>query len=138
MKIRLLGQRNALGGGVHFAFEMAGSVQAMELAYRVTRRGGTTVSAGLPHPDQWTTARDMATLGRRLAHDFPEQYRYFAAPSFRFRGKTIMTHDHLLATYQGADGIKTGYTDASGFNLVTSAVRGGTRLVGVVLGAGVT
>ena len=92
-------------------------------------------ASGLPHPEQWTTARDMATLGRRLVHDFPEEYRYFGTPSFRFRGKTIMTHDHMLETYQGADGIKTGYTEASGFNLVTSAVRGGVRLVGVVLGA---
>ncbi len=91
-------------------------------------------ASGLPDPEQWTTARDMATLGRRLAHDFPIEYRYFATPSFRFHGRVIPTHDHLLATYQGADGIKTGYTEASGFNLVSSAVRGGTRIVGVVLG----
>ena len=92
-------------------------------------------ASGLPDPSQWTTARDMATLGRRLVHDFPEEYRYFGTPSFRFRGRVINTHDHMLTTYQGADGIKTGYTEASGFNLVTSAVRGGIRLVGVVLGA---
>ncbi len=92
-------------------------------------------ASGLPDPDQWTTARDMATLGRRLVQDFPDEYRYFATPSFRFRGRTILTHDRMLETYPGADGIKTGYTDASGFNLVTSAVRGGVRLVGVVLGA---
>lgn len=120
-----------LGGDEErFAQMMTLRARALGMSRSVFRN-----ASGLPHPDQWTTARDMATLGRRLAHDFPEQYRYFAAPSFRFRGKTIMTHDHLLATYQGADGIKTGYTDASGFNLVTSAVRGGTRLVGVVLGA---
>jgi D-alanyl-D-alanine carboxypeptidase len=92
-------------------------------------------ASGLPDPDQWTTARDMATLGRRLAHDFPAEYRYFATPSFRFHGRVILTHDHLLETYPGADGIKTGYTEASGFNLVSSAVRGGVRIVGVVLGA---
>lgn len=92
-------------------------------------------ASGLPDSNQWTTARDMATLGRRLVHDFPEEYRYFGTPSFRFRGRVINTHDHMLTTYQGADGIKTGYTEASGFNLVTSAVRGGIRLVGVVLGA---
>jgi D-alanyl-D-alanine carboxypeptidase len=92
-------------------------------------------ASGLPDPDQWTTARDMATLGRRLVHDFPAQYRYFSTPSFRFHGRMVMGHDRLLETYPGADGIKTGYTDASGYNLVTSAVRGGVRLVGVVMGA---
>ncbi|MCW3474457.1 D-alanyl-D-alanine carboxypeptidase family protein [Limobrevibacterium gyesilva] len=92
-------------------------------------------ASGLPDPDQWSTARDLATLGRRLVQDFPNEYRYFSTPSFRFRGRTILTHDRMLETYPGADGIKTGYTDASGFNLVTSAVRGNVRLIGVVLGA---
>ena len=92
-------------------------------------------ASGLPDPDQWSTAYDMALLGRHLVQDFPIEYRYFSTPSFRFRGKPIMSHDRMLTTYPGADGIKTGYTEASGFNLVTSAVRGNVRLIGVVLGA---
>jgi D-alanyl-D-alanine carboxypeptidase len=70
-----------------------------------------------------------------LLQDFPTEYGYFKTTSFRFRGRTILGHDHLLASYPGADGIKTGYTDASGFNLVTSAVHSNTRLIGVILGA---
>ncbi len=92
-------------------------------------------ASGLPDPEQVTTARDLAVLARHLVQDFPAQYRYFSTPSFRFHGQTIMNHDHLLQTYPGADGIKTGYTEASGFNLVTSAVRGDVRLIGVVMGA---
>ncbi len=111
--------------------------QMMTLRARALGMAGSTFrnASGLPDPDQWTTARDMATLGRRLAHDFPAEYRYFSTPSFRFHGRLIPSHDHLLETYPGADGIKTGYTEASGFNLVSSAVRGGVRIVGVVLGA---
>ena len=92
-------------------------------------------ASGLPDPEQWSTPHDMALLARHLVHDFPNEYRYFSTPSFRFRGRIILSHDHMLETYPGADGIKTGYTEASGFNLVTSAVRGKVRLIGVVLGA---
>jgi D-alanyl-D-alanine carboxypeptidase len=95
-----------------------------------------TNASGLPDPDQWTTARDLAVLSRRLINDFPGYYRYFSTPSFAWHRQIIMNHDNLLRTYPGADGLKTGYTDASGHNLVTSAVRGGVRLIGVVLGAG--
>ena len=91
-------------------------------------------ASGLPDPDQWTTARDMALLGRRLLADFPAFYGYFSTPTFVFHGRTIRNHDRLLETYPGTDGFKTGYTRDSGFNLVTSASRGGVRLVGVVLG----
>lgn len=92
-------------------------------------------ASGLPDPEQVTTARDMATLGRRLATDFPTEYRYFSTPSFTWHGRTISNHDNLLRSYPGADGIKTGYIDSSGHNLVSSAMRGGVRLVGVVFGA---
>jgi D-alanyl-D-alanine carboxypeptidase len=92
-------------------------------------------ASGLPDPEQVTTARDLAVLARHLVQDFPAQYAYFSTPSFRFHGQVILNHDHLLQSYPGADGIKTGYTEASGFNLVTSAVRGDVRLIGVVLGA---
>ena len=75
-------------------------------------------------------------LARRLVSDFPNNYRYFSTPSFTFQGRTIFNHDGMLRSYPGADGMKTGYTEAAGHNLVTSAVRGGVRLIGVVLGAG--
>jgi D-alanyl-D-alanine carboxypeptidase len=94
-----------------------------------------TNASGLPDPDQWTSARDMAILGRHLVTDFPAYYGYFSTPSFVFMHRVILNHDTMLRSYPGADGMKTGYTGASGHNLVTSAVRGGVRLIGVVLGA---
>ena len=92
-------------------------------------------ASGLPDPDQWSTSRDMAILGRRLVIDFPSYYGYFSTPSFTFRRHVMYNHDRLLLTYPGADGLKTGYTEASGYNLASSAVRGGVRLIGVVMGA---
>lgn len=111
--------------------------QTMTMRARALGMSRTTFrnASGLPDPDQITTARDMATLGRRLIADFPVNYRYFSTPSFRFHGRVIQNHDHLLETYPGADGIKTGFVTASGFNLVTSAIRSDIRLIGVVLGA---
>jgi D-alanyl-D-alanine carboxypeptidase len=111
--------------------------QMMTLRARALGMGHTVFqnASGLPDPDQWSTARDLSVLGRRLVIDFPSYYGYFSTPSFTFRHRVILNHDHLLQTYPGADGMKTGYTQASGYNLVTSAVRGGVRLVGVVLGA---
>jgi D-alanyl-D-alanine carboxypeptidase len=91
-------------------------------------------ASGLPNPAQVTTARDMATLGLRLMRDFPEYYPYFRLTSFTFRGKTIRGHNQLVGRYSGTDGIKTGYVNASGFNLVSSTKRGDKRLVGVVMG----
>lgn len=93
-------------------------------------------ASGLPDPEQMTTARDMALLGRRLVSDYPAEYRLFSTPSFRYGKRVLRNHNQLLADYEGTDGIKTGYTSDSGFNLVASAVRGGVRLVGVVLGGG--
>jgi D-alanyl-D-alanine carboxypeptidase len=92
-------------------------------------------ASGLPDPQQVTTARDMATLARHLVRDFPNEYRWFSTPEFVWHGRTILNHDHMLQSYPGADGIKTGYVEASGHNLVTSAVRGDVRLIGVVFGA---
>ena len=91
-------------------------------------------ASGLPDPDQHTTARDVAQLALALYHDFPREYRYFATRQFFFRGRVILTHNHLLDWYEGADGIKTGYIGASGFNLAASAVRNSHRLIGVVMG----
>jgi D-alanyl-D-alanine carboxypeptidase len=92
-------------------------------------------ASGLPDPEQMTTARDLAVLAHHLITDFPEQYHYFSVPSFQFHGREIPNHDRMLTDYEGADGLKTGYTVAAGHNLVTSAVRGGVRMIGVVMGA---
>ncbi len=92
-------------------------------------------ASGLPDPDQWTSARDLATLGRRIILDFPQLYGYFSVPGFVFHGRDILNHDNMLRTYPGADGMKTGFTDAAGHNLVTSALHGNVRLIGVVMGA---
>ncbi len=111
--------------------------QMMTVRARALGMSGTTFAnaSGLPAPDQWTTARDLAVLARRLITDFPDDYHYFSTPSFVFRGRTILNHDTEMKAYPGADGMKTGYTIASGHNLVTSAARNGFRLIGVVLGA---
>jgi len=90
-------------------------------------------ASGLPDDDQNTTARDQATLGRAIQDRFPRYYHYFSLPSFTFRGEEIRNHDHLLGQY-GVDGIKTGYTRSSGFNLLTSLHRDGRHVVAVVLG----
>jgi len=92
-------------------------------------------ASGLPDWNQVTTARDMANLARHLIQDFPGYYHYFSTPSFVYAGRVVFNHQRLLQTYPGADGLKTGYIDASGFNVVTSAVRADTRLIGVVMGA---
>jgi D-alanyl-D-alanine carboxypeptidase len=92
-------------------------------------------ASGLPNPGQVTTAKDMATLGLRLMRDFPQYYPYFRLTSFRFRGTVIRTHNGLLRNFKGTDGIKTGYISASGFNVVTSTMRDGRRVVGVVMGS---
>jgi len=91
-------------------------------------------ASGLPDRRQWTTAHDMAKLAIALIRDFPVYYRFFSVRSFRFHGDIIYGHDHLLDEYAGVDGLKTGYIRASGYNLVTSAIRHNRRLVGVVLG----
>jgi D-alanyl-D-alanine carboxypeptidase len=111
--------------------------QMMTLRARALGMSRTTFqnASGLPDPDQWTTARDLAILSRHLINDFPVYYQYFSTPSFVWHRQVIYNHDRMLQSYPGADGLKTGYTEASGHNLVTSALRGGVRLVGVVLGA---
>lgn len=92
-------------------------------------------ASGLPDPDQMTTARDMAILGLALVYHFPQYYPYFSTDEFYYGGAVHANHNRLLGSYYGLDGIKTGYTAASGYNLVASAVRQGRRLIGVVLGA---
>ncbi len=118
-------------GGTEWKFAQMMTQQARELGMtRTTFRN----ASGLPNPRQKTTARDIAKLALAILHDYPQYYHFFKARSFDFQGKTIYGHDHLLARYPGVDGMKTGYTVASGFNIVTSAVRHDRRLLGVVMG----
>ena len=91
-------------------------------------------ASGLPNDDQITTARDQALLGRAIQDRFPHYYKYFSTPSFVYHGEAMRNHDHLLGTVDGVDGIKTGFTNASGFNLLTSLHRDGRYLVAVVMG----
>jgi D-alanyl-D-alanine carboxypeptidase len=111
--------------------------QMMTLRARALGMNHTTFTnaSGLPDPDEWTTARDLAILARHMVTDFPGFYPYFSTHSFTFQRRVIFNHDRMLQSYPGADGMKTGYTEASGHNLVTSAVHSGVRLIGVVLGA---
>ena len=119
-------------GGTEARFARIMTLRARALGMRQTVFRN---ASGLPDWDQVTTARDMTTMARRLLYDFPDEYRYFSTTTFRFRGQVLRNHNHLLDTYPGADGIKTGYIDASGFNLISSATRGRVRLIGVVMGA---
>jgi D-alanyl-D-alanine carboxypeptidase len=103
---------------------------------RTLRMANTTFynASGLPHPYQRTTARDLAMLGQSLMKNFPHYYDYFKMRAFTYDGHTYTTHNELLRDFNGANGIKTGYTRASGFNLTTAAERNGKRIIGVVLG----
>jgi D-alanyl-D-alanine carboxypeptidase len=97
--------------------------------------GTTYVNAsGLPAEAQITTARDQAVLGRAIQHRFPVYYPYFATPSFRYKGADMRNHNNLLGQVKGVDGIKTGYTEASGYNLTSSVRRDDKHIVAVVLG----
>jgi D-alanyl-D-alanine carboxypeptidase (penicillin-binding protein 5/6) len=89
---------------------------------------------GLPDSRNLSTARDIAILSRAVMRDFPQYYHYFSQTSFTFRGRYITNHNHLLTGVQGVDGLKTGFTNASGFNIAISGVRDGRRLIVVVLG----
>ena len=91
-------------------------------------------ASGLPDDDQITTARDQATLGRAIQDRFPRYYHYFSTMAFNYHGEIIRNHNHLLGSVDGVDGIKTGYTRSSGFNLLTNLRRGNRHLVGVVMG----
>ena len=119
-----------LGGNeTNFADMMTKRAQALGMSNTTFRN-----ASGLPNPKQVTTARDMATLARALRHDFPQHYDFFKTADFTFKGVTHRNHNRLLGGFEGTDGLKTGFIQASGFNLAASAVRDNRRLVGVVLG----
>ncbi|MCP4384319.1 MAG: D-alanyl-D-alanine carboxypeptidase, partial [Hyphomicrobiales bacterium] len=114
------------------------SAFADKMTARARRLGMTKTvfrnASGLPDPAQVTTARDMAILGQALQDDFPRSFKYFATKSFKWQGRTYTNHNKLLGRVDGVNGIKTGYTRASGFNLVCSAKRGNQEIIAVVLG----
>jgi D-alanyl-D-alanine carboxypeptidase len=120
---------NLAGSEEAFAAQMTQKARALGMS-----RTTYVNASGLPDDDQITTARDQALLGRAIQDRFPRLYRFFSTTSFVFRGRTIRGHNHLLGSVVGVDGIKTGYTRASGFNLMTSVHRDGRFIVGVVLG----
>jgi D-alanyl-D-alanine carboxypeptidase len=112
-----------------FARLMTRKAQALGMTNTVYKN-----ASGLPDDNQITTARDQSTLGRAIQERFPRYYKYFSIRTFTFRGESISNHNHLLGKVEGVDGIKTGYINASGFNLVTSVHRGNRYLVAVVMG----
>jgi D-alanyl-D-alanine carboxypeptidase len=112
-----------------FAKLMTRKAQALGMTNTVYKN-----ASGLPDDNQVTTARDQSTLGRAIQERFPRYYKYFSIRSFTFRGEAIANHNRLLGKVEGVDGIKTGYINASGFNLVTSVHRGNRYLVAVVMG----
>ena len=95
-------------------------------------------ASGLPDPRQITTARDIAILSRAVMRDYPQYYGYFGIKSFMWRGHEITNHNQLLKRTEGVDGLKTGFTNAAGFNLAASASRNGRRLITVVMGGSST
>ena len=118
------------GSEAAFAERMTDKAKELGMSRTVFRN-----ASGLPDPDQVTTARDMAMLARALLENYPQYYHFFSTTSFSFGGQTFGTINGILSRYEGADGIKTGFTCGSGYNLVASAKRNGRRLIGVLLGS---
>jgi D-alanyl-D-alanine carboxypeptidase len=138
--IKALVTKSANDIAVAIAENVGGSEE--DFAERMTRKArqlgmtGTVYrnASGLPNPAQVTTARDLTILARAIQERFPRYYRYFQTRSFHFAGQTIGNHNRLLGRVEGVDGIKTGFTNASGFNLMTSARTDGRHVVAVILG----
>jgi D-alanyl-D-alanine carboxypeptidase len=132
--------RSANDAAVLLAEGLAGSEEAFaRLMTQKARQLGmsSTVfrnASGLPNSEQVTTARDLAKLANALMRDYPHYYAIFSVQSYSYRGRVLTNHNRMLGSYDGADGLKTGYTNASGFNLVMSAMRDNRRLIGVVMG----
>ena len=120
----------AIGGSEdHFAEMMTQKARQLGMTHTFYHN-----ASGLPDDLQVTTASDLSILARHLAYDFPQYFPYFSTETFTWHGETHKSTDHLLGVYPGADGIKTGYTGASGFNLVSSVVRDGAHVIAVVMG----
>ncbi|ART80779.1 D-alanyl-D-alanine carboxypeptidase [Oceanisphaera avium] len=120
----------AIGGTEsHFAELMTRKAKALNMKSTTFRN-----ASGLPNSGQKTTARDLSILSMRLMKDHAKYYHYFATPSFTYGGRIYHSHNRLIKNYPGTDGMKTGYINASGFNVATSTKKGPHRLVGVVMG----
>jgi D-alanyl-D-alanine carboxypeptidase len=121
----------AIGGG-----DEAEGARLMTAKARALGMSGTTYvnGSGLPAEEQITTARDQALLGLIIHNRFPNYYTYFSTLSFNYHGREMHNHNGLLGNVRGVDGIKTGYTEASGYNLVASVNRDDRHIVAVVLG----
>jgi D-alanyl-D-alanine carboxypeptidase len=122
-------------GGTEAHFGEMMTQKAREIGMGHTRFAN---ASGLPDPRQITTARDIAILSRAVMRDYPQYYGYFGIKSFMWRGHEITNHNQLLKRTEGVDGLKTGFTNAAGFNLAASAVRSGRRLITVVMGGSST
>ena len=120
---------NIGGSEERFAQMMTAKAHALGMS-----RTNYANASGLPDADQITTARDLTILARAIQDRFPRYYRYFQTRSFAFRGRVIGNHNRLLGNVEGVDGIKTGYTRDSGFNLMTAARLGDRQIVAIVLG----
>lgn len=119
-----------LGGSV------AGFVRMMNATARKLGMNKTVFynPTGLPHPHQVTTAREMLILARALLKDFPEYYPLFKTINFTYNGKTYRNHNRMLGVVEGMEGLKTGFVNASGFNISTSTKRGDRRIFTIVMG----
>ena len=120
---------NIAGSEENFAEQMTRKARSLGMS-RTTFRN----ASGLPDAEQVTTARDLVTLGRAIQDHFPQYYHYFGTRVFNFAGSSYRNHNKLLGRVEGVDGIKTGYTRMSGFNLLTSARSDDRHVIGVVLG----
>ena len=117
------------GDETSFAQRMTAAALKLGMTHSVFRN-----ASGLPDPEQTTTARDMAVLAMSLIRDFPQYYGFFSARAVSHLGGRLPTINAILDLYPGADGLKTGFTCSSGYNLVASVRRNGRRIIGVVLG----
>ena len=122
-------------GGTESRFAALMTLRAQELGMQNTH---FVNASGLPDSRQLSSARDIAILSRAVMRDYPQYYKLFSLQEFRFRGQTLANHNHLLGRMAGVDGLKTGFTNASGFNLAVSAVRDNRRLIAVVMGGPTT
>jgi D-alanyl-D-alanine carboxypeptidase len=138
--IKALVTQSANDAAATIAENLAGTEESFaklmtDTARRIGMRNTTFRNAsGLPNDEQITTARDMAILSAHLIHDYPDYYAVFETRYFTFKGRKYRNHNKLLLNYKGTDGIKTGYTRASGYNLAASVHRGDKHLIAVVLG----
>ncbi|HEY1179289.1 MAG TPA: D-alanyl-D-alanine carboxypeptidase [Phytomonospora sp.] len=118
-------------GGTEQRFAALMTLRAQELGMANTNFANAN---GLPDSRNISSARDLAILSRAVMRDYPQYYRIFSTKSFNFRGQTIGNHNHMLDEVSGVDGLKTGFTNASGFNIAISGVRDNRRLIVVVMG----